>query len=317
MVGYIVRRLTQMVIVLFLITMLLFIMMKIAPGDPARLLAGLKATPETVAALQHKLGLDRPWPVQYGCFISGLFSGKLRSMAFGLPIYKILLERLPASVELGAFSLLLALLIAIPAGIVSAVWKDSVWDYSVTTFSLAGISIPVFWLALMLMIVFSVYLRWLPVSGRGATVGLWSFLTIDGLRHMVIPVVALAAVQTAMNARLTRSSMLEVLGEEYITTARSKGLAERVVVISHAFRNALLPVITNIGLQAGTLVAGAVLTETTTAWPGIGRLMYEAVTRRDETLVFGLTLFIAIFYLLTCLVVDILYAYIDPRITYD
>ncbi|NIA03439.1 MAG: ABC transporter permease subunit [Nitrospirae bacterium] len=317
MAGYIVRRLIQLVLVLFFITMLLFVMMKIAPGDPARLLAGVKATPEIVAALQHNLGLDQPWPVQYVRFVSGIFNGKLRSMAFGVPIYEILLKRLPASVELGTFSLLLAIMIALPAGIVSAVWRDSVLDYSVTALSLGGISIPVFWLALMLMILFSVTLHWLPVSGRGATIGAWSFLTIDGIRHMIIPVISLAAVQTAMNARLTRSSMLEVLGEDYITTARAKGLRERTIIISHAFRNALLPVVTNLGLQAGTLVAGAVLTETTTAWPGIGRLMYEAITRRDETLVFGLTLFIAIFYLFATLAVDIMYAYIDPRITYD
>ncbi|RLI47347.1 MAG: ABC transporter permease, partial [Candidatus Thorarchaeota archaeon] len=178
MAGYIVRRLIQLVFVLFFITVLLFVMMKLAPGDPARLLAGVKATPETVAALQHNLGLDRPWPVQYAKFISGIFNGKLRSMAFGVPIYQILVKRLPASVELGTFSLLLAIIIALPAGIVSAVWRDSVLDYSVTTLSLGGISIPVFWLALMLMILFSVNLRWLPVSGRGALVGVWSFLTL-------------------------------------------------------------------------------------------------------------------------------------------
>ena len=311
------QRIIQMIVVLFLITVLLFLLMKLAPGDPAQLLAGVKATPEIVASLRHNLGLDRSWPVQYFSFISGLLSGKLRSLTFGVPVGQVILQRLPASIELGVASLLLAVLISIPAGIISAVWRNSILDYAVTTVALAGISIPVFWFALMLMMLLSVYLGWLPVSGRGATLGGWSFLTWDGIRHMIIPALALASVQMAMNARLTRSSMLEVLREDYITTARSKGLAERVVIISHAFRNALLPVITNIGLQAGTLVAGAVLTETTTAWPGVGRLMYEAIARRDETLVFGLTLFIAIAYLLSYLLVDVLYAYIDPRITYE
>jgi len=306
-----------MIFVLLLVTVLLFIMMKIAPGDPARLLAGVKASPEVIESLQHKLGLDRSWPEQYWSFITGILTGRLKSMAFSAPVTTIILQRLPASIELGLLSIAISIFIAIPSGIISAIYRDTPLDYSVTTFALAGISIPVFWLALMLMILLSVQLKLLPVAGRGATIAGWSFLTLDGFLHMIIPAVSLAAVFTAMNTRLTRSSMLEVLQEDYVTTARAKGLPERVVILVHTFRNAVLPVVTNIGIQMGTLVAGAVLTETTTAWPGVGRLLYQAISRRDQTLGFGLTLFVAVFYLLSYLVVDILYAYIDPRITYD
>jgi peptide/nickel transport system permease protein len=267
----------------------MFVLLKTMPGDPARVMAGLGARPETIEAIRVKLGLDRA----------------------------VIVERLPATVELGAAGMILALLISIPAGLLSAIYRNSPLDYGVTTAALIGISIPVFWFALMLMLVFGVILHVLPVSGRGAALWGWSFLTVDGLRHLIIPAVALSSVQMAFNARLTRASMLEVMRQEYIDTARAKGLRERVVLIKHAFRNALAPVVTNIGLQIGALFAGAVLTETTTAWPGIGRLMFEAILRRDQAVVFGLALFMATFYMFSYLIVDLMYAYIDPRITYD
>jgi peptide/nickel transport system permease protein len=287
------------------------------PGDPARVMAGLGARPETIEAIRVKLGLDRPLPVQYWRMVSGLFNGQLQAMTYHKPVWTVIIERLPATVELGATGMILALLISIPAGLFSAVYRNSPLDYGVTTAALIGISIPVFWFALMLMLIFGVILQVLPVSGRGATLWGWSFLTIDGLRHLIIPAVALSSVQMAFNARLTRASMLEVMRQEYINTARAKGLRERVVLVKHAFRNALAPVVTNIGLQIGALFAGAVLTETTTAWPGIGRLMFEAILRRDQAVVFGLALFMATFYMFSYLIVDLLYAYIDPRITYD
>ena len=317
MSGYVVRRFAQLVFVLFGLTVLLFVMLKTMPGDPAKVMAGIGARLETIQAIRVKLGLDRPWPIQYWKMVSGLFNGQLQAMTYHQSVWAVILERLPATVELGTFAMIIALLVSIPSGLLSAIYRNSLLDYGVTTVALIGISIPVFWLALMLMLVFGVILHILPVSGRGATLGVWSFLTIDGLRHMVIPAVALSSVQMAMNARLTRASMLEVLQQEYINTARAKGLAERVVLVKHAFRNALAPVITNIGLQIGALFAGAVLTETTTAWPGIGRLMYESIMRRDQAVVFGLALFMAAAYMVSYLVVDIMYAYIDPRITYD
>lgn len=317
MFSYAVRRLGQLIFVLFGLTVLMFVLLKTMPGDPARVMAGLGARIETIEAIRVKLGLDRPLPVQYWRMVSGLFNGELQAMTYHKPVWTVIIERLPATVELGAAGIILALLISIPAGLLSAIYRNSPLDYGVTTAALIGISIPVFWFALMLMLVFGVILHVLPVSGRGVSLWGWSFLTVDGLRHLIIPAVALSSVQMAFNARLTRASMLEVMRQEYIDTARAKGLRERVVLVKHAFRNALAPVVTNIGLQVGALFAGAVLTETTTAWPGIGRLMYEAILRRDQAVVFGLALFMAAFYMLSYLVVDLMYAYIDPRITYD
>jgi len=317
MFSYAVRRLGQLIFVLFGLTVLMFVLLKTMPGDPARVMAGLGARPETIEAIRVKLGFDKPLPVQYWRLISGLFNGQLQAMTYHKPVWTVIIERLPATVELGAAGMILALLISIPAGLLSAIYRNSPLDYGVTTVALIGISIPVFWFALMLMLVFGVILHVLPVSGRGASLWGWSFLTMDGLRHLIIPAVALSSVQMAFNARLTRASMLEVMRQEYIDTARAKGLRERVVLVKHAFRNALAPVVTNIGLQIGALFAGAVLTETTTAWPGIGRLMFEAILRRDQAVVFGLALFMAAFYMFSYLIVDLMYAYIDPRITYD
>jgi len=298
-----------MAVVLFGLTLLLFVLLKTMPGDPARIMAGLGATPESIEVLRHRLGLYDPLYVQYWRLISGLVNGQLQAMTYHKPVWTVIVERLPATVELGVAAVILALFVSIPAGLLSAIYRNSPL--------LMGISIPVFWFALMLMLVFGVILHILPVSGRGATLFGWSFLTVDGLRHLIIPSVALSSVLMALNARLTRASMLEVMRQEYINTARAKGLRERVVLIKHAFRNALPPVVTNIGLQVGTIFAGAVLTETTTAWPGIGRLIYDSILRRDQSVVFGLALFMGACYMISYLIVDLLYAYIDPRITYD
>lgn len=317
MVAYTTRRILQMFIVLVGLSILVFTMLKLMPGDPAVIMAGLGATPETIQSIREKLGLDRPIPEQYWRLISGLFNGQIKAITYHTSVWGIIFERLPATVELGVFALIIALLVSIPAGLLSAIYKDTVLDYGVTTVALIGVSVPVFWTALILMLILGVVLRVLPVSGRGATVGPWSFLTLDGLRHLVIPSVALSSVLMAMNARLTRASMLEVLRQEYIKTARAKGLRETAVIIKHAFRNALAPVLTNVGLQISTIFAGAVLTETTTAWPGMGRLMVEAINRRDEAVVLGLTLFLAAVAQVSYLIVDLMYAWVDPRITYD
>jgi peptide/nickel transport system permease protein len=316
-VGYIIRRVLQTVLVLFGVSVLIFAMLKLMPGDPAVVMAGLGATPKTIEALRDKLGLDRPLYEQYWRLISGLFNGQLQAVTYHTGVWDVILERLPATLELGVFAMLIAVLVSIPAGLLSAIYRNSPLDYGVTTVALLGISTPVFWSALILMLVLGVTLRWLPISGRGITVGAWSFWTWSGFRHMIIPGLALASVQMAMNARLTRASMLEVLREEYVKTARSKGLRESRVIFRHAFRNALLPVVTNIGYQIGTLLAGAVLTETATAWPGIGRLMYEAINRRDEAVILGLALFLAAIAQVSYLVVDLVYAWLDPRIVYD
>ncbi|UCF10970.1 MAG: ABC transporter permease [Candidatus Bipolaricaulota bacterium] len=308
-----------MILVLFGLTLLIFTLLKTMPGDPARAFAGIGATQATIEGIREQMGLNEPLPVQYWRLFSGLFTGEVQAMTFRRPgpVWEIIWERLPATVELGFFGLLIAILVSVPAGLLSAIYRNTPLDYGVTTAALMGISIPVFWFALMLMIVFGVYLQWLPVSGRGDSLWGWSFLTLDGIRHLIIPSVALASVQMALNARLTRASMLEVMRQDYVTTARSKGLREYVVLIKHAFRNAMAPVVTNVGLQIGTVFAGAVLTETTTAWPGLGRLMVDAILRRDQAVVFALTLFLGMIFMVSYLVVDLFYAYIDPRITYD
>jgi len=317
MAAYTLRRLGQLLVVLFGVTVLLFGVLKTMPGDPARVMAGLGATPETIEAIRHKLGLDQPLPIQYLRLIGGLVSGSLQAATYNKSVWAVIVERLPATLELGVLALIAAQLIAIPAGILAALKRNSFLDYLVTAIAVAGVSIPVFWLAIMLIIIFGIKLRILPVSGRGSTLWGWSFLTVDGWRHLVIPVLALASQQMAMNARLIRGSMLEVLRQEYVRTARAKGLSEIVVIVKHAFRNSLAPLITNIGMQVGAIFAGAVVTETVTAWPGVGRLMMQSILRRDEAVVFGLALLIASVYMVLNLVVDLAYAFVDPRVTYE
>jgi len=315
--GYIIRRCLQSLLVLVAVTVLIFGILKLAPGNAAQVMAGLSATPEDLAAIEHRMGLDRPVHVQYWKFITGLFSGTLKPATFPDSMIGLVGRKLLASVELGFVAIVAAVLLSIPAGIIAAVYRNTVWDYGISVLSLAGISIPVFWIALMLMVVFGGWLKWLPISGRGDLRFGLSILTADGWRHILIPAMSLTLIQMAMNARLTRSCLLEVLQLDYIKTARSKGLREIVVILKHAFRNALLPVVTNVGLTAGMVFAGAILTETVTAWPGIGRLVYQAIVQRDEPLLFGLTVIIALFYQVTYLGVDLLYGYLNPTIVYD
>jgi peptide/nickel transport system permease protein len=315
--GYLLRRLLQLAVVLFGITILLFAVLKLMPGDPARVMAGLGATPEVIESIRVKLGLDKPLATQYWRLIGGIFNGNLRAVTYNRSVWAVIFERLPATLELGVFALGLAVLISIPSGVLAGVYRNTLIDYGVTTLSIAGVSIPVFWFAMMLIRILAVKLHVLPVSGRGDTVAAWSFLTVDGLKHLVIPVIALAAQQMAMNARLMRASMLEIIRQEYIKTAQAKGLRKWIVIVRHAFPNAVAPVITNIGLQVGALFGGVVVTETVTAWPGIGRLMMQSILRRDQSVVFGLALFVAAVYMFSNLIVDMVYAYINPRVTYD
>jgi len=317
MASYLIRRLFQSLFVLLALSLIIFFILKAAPGNIAQIMAGIGAKPEDIANLEERLGLHSPWPVQYWRFLSGFFTGDLRSAAFNEPLLDVMSRRLLASFELGLVAIVLSILFSVPAGILAAIRHNTLVDYGVTLFALAGISVPVFWIALLLMLVFGSWLRWLPISGRGMDVGGLSILTLDGWRHLVIPASSLAFIQMAMNTRLTRSCLLEVLQQDYITTAWSKGLRERTVILRHALRNAMIPVVTNIGLMAQMLFAGAILTETVTAWPGVGRLVYQAIIMRDEPLLFGLTLIIALFFQVTYLVVDLLYAYLNPVIVYD
>jgi ABC-type dipeptide/oligopeptide/nickel transport system permease component len=306
MFRYILKRLLSTIPVLVGISLIVFFLLRALPGDPAQVIAGEMATKEAVESIRSQLGLDRSLHIQYGIFISNLVRLNLgRSARTGQPVISEIWSRLPNTILLAVVSTAIACLLGIPAGIISAVKHYTLSDYVVMVLALFGISMPVFWLGLMFIIIFSVTLRLLPAGGIGT------------FYHLILPSFTLAFFSTAFIARMTRSSMMEVMGQEYITTARSKGLLERVVVIKHALRNAFIPIITVIGLQFGSLLGGAVLTETVFAWPGIGRLIVDSILARDYPMVQGIVLIFAFLYILVNLLVDILYAFIDPRIHYD
>jgi peptide/nickel transport system permease protein len=295
---------------------------------------GERATPERVAEIRTQLGLDQPLYTQYFIYVGKILQGDLgASILRGDPVLSDLIRRFPATVELALSAITLAILVGIPAGIISAVWRNSAFDGLSRIFALTGVSMPIFWLGLMLAWVFGVMLGWLPTGFRlGTSITLEtvthfnlldSLLTGNGeafvasLRHLVLPAVALSTIPMAVITRMTRASLLEVLSQDYIRTAESKGLPQRAVVLRHAMRNALLPVLTVTGLQIGRLLAGAILTETIFSWPGIGLWIYEGIQARDYPIVQGATLFIATIFVMVNLITDCLYAAVDPRIKYD
>ena len=306
MLQYLIKRLLSTIPVLIGISLLLFFMLRMLPGDPAQVLAGQMASQEDIELIRHQLGLDRPIHVQYAFFLGRLARFDLgRSARTQNPVTEEIWARLPNTMLLAVVAITLACLFGIPAGIISAVRPYTWLDYVVTSTAIFGISMPVFWLGLMLVVVFSIILQWLPAGGTGT----W--------RHVILPSFTLAAFVVAFIARMTRSSMIEVLSQDYTTTARSKGLKEQVVIIKHALKNALIPIITVIGLQFGMLLGGAVLTETVFAWPGVGRLIVDSILARDYPVIQGAILVFGLLYILVNLVVDLLYAYVDPRIRYD
>ncbi len=306
MLQYVIKRLLSTIPVLIGISLLLFFMLRMLPGDPAQVLAGQMASQEDIELIRHQLGLDRPIHVQYAFFLGRLARFDLgRSARTQNPVTEEIWARLPNTMLLAVVAITLACLFGIPAGIISAVRPYTWIDYVVTSTAIFGISMPVFWLGLMLVVVFAVWLQWLPAGGTGT----W--------RHVILPSFTLAAFVVAFIARMTRSSMIEVLSQDYTTTARSKGLKEQVVVIKHALKNALIPIITVVGLQFGMLLGGAVLTETVFAWPGVGRLIVDSILARDYPVIQGAILVFGLLYILVNLVVDLLYAYVDPRIRYD
>jgi len=306
MLQYVIKRLLSTIPVLIGISLLLFFMLRMLPGDPAQVLAGQMASQEDIELIRHQLGLDRPIHVQYAFFLGRLARFDLgRSARTQNPVTEEIWARLPNTMLLAVVAITLACLFGMPAGIISAVWPYTWIDYVVTSTAIFGISMPVFWLGLMLVVVFSIILQWLPAGGTGT----W--------RHIILPSFTLAAFVVAFIARMTRSSMIEVLSQDYTTTARSKGLKEQVVVIKHALKNALIPIITVIGLQFGMLLGGAVLTETVFAWPGVGRLIVDSILARDYPMIQGAILVFGLLYILVNLMVDLLYAYVDPRIRYD
>ena len=331
---YAIRRSLTVVPVLLGVSVLVFSFVHMIPGDPALTMLGERATPEKVAEVRARLGLDRPIWQQYVLYFGNVLHGDLGvSVVRGDPVTTDLLRRFPATLELALAAIVLAVAIGIPIGIGSAVWRNSLLDSLARLGALTGVSMPIFWLGLMLAWFFGVQLRVLPTGFRldsGTTFvpwtnfvmldatlqGDWSALA-DALRHLVLPALALATIPLAIIARMTRASMLDVLSREYIRTAEAKGLSRQAVILRHALRNALLPVLTVIGLQVGHLLAGAILTETIFSWPGIGLWVYESIESRDYAIVQGASLFIAAIVVVVNLVTDLLYAAVDPRIKYE
>ena len=306
MTRYIVRRLLLAIPVLIGVSIVVFWMIRAIPGDPARVLAGEGAPLEVVERIREQYGLNEPPHVQYMVFLKHLLQGDLgRSIRSRRPVTEEVAARLGPTLELAAGSMVVAIVIGVSTGILSAVRPNSWIDAASTFIALVGISMPVFWLGLMLMYFFSYELGWFPTAGRGT----W--------RHLVLPSLTLGLSTAAIIARMTRSSMLEVLRQDYVRTARAKGLHEWAVVLKHAFRNALIPIVTVTGLQMGSLLGGAVMTESVFAWPGIGRLMVDSIIARDYPVVQGAVLVVAVGFILINLLVDVLYAYINPTIRYD
>lgn len=314
--------------------MIIFLLMRAIPGDPARLMLGERATSEQVAALREQMGLDDPLYTQFFRFMGEVLSGNLgTSIQTRKPVVEELMSRYPATVELALFAMLIAATVGVLVGVISAVWRNSILDYGIMAGALVGVSMPIFWLGLILMMLFSVRLHWFPAGGRLEARMIWEGATqfvvlesllrgewkvfISAVRHLVLPGLALATIPLSIIARITRSSMLEVLGLDYIRTARAKGLSWGRVNFRHALKNAMLPVVTIIGLQVGLLLGGAVLTETIFSWPGLGRFIVNAIGSRDYPVVQGGIALITLAMILVNLVVDLLYTLIDPRIRYQ
>ncbi|HEV2356286.1 MAG TPA: ABC transporter permease [bacterium] len=331
---YVVRRASLTAFVLFGVSVVTFVLSHVVPADPVVTYLGDHAPPELVTKVRHEIGLDRPLPVQYAIYIGALVHGDLGiSIMDNRPVSRDLAQYLPATVELATAAMLVAILIGVPAGIVSALYKDAWPDHAARIFALGGTSLPVFYLALLLLGVLYVKLGVLPGPGQldvytsppahiTGMVVVDALLTADwdalrdGLRHLVLPALVLGYYQTGLITRMTRGSLLEVLRQDYVRTARAKGVSERRVVLRHALRNALLPTVTVVGLAFGGLLSGAVLTETIFSWPGIGRYATNSVTNVDIPAVLGVTLVIAIIYSVANLAVDLFYAYLDPQIRY-
>ncbi|MBP2646152.1 MAG: ABC-type transporter, integral rane subunit [Firmicutes bacterium] len=334
MANYIIRRLLLLIPILLGVSLATFVVMHAFTTDPTEIILGQHATAEKVAALRIELGLNKPIYVQYWDYLSSALQGDLgRSVITKTSITAELVKRFPATVELSLVAMIIASVVGIVAGVISAVKQNSVWDYGTMVAALLGVSMPIFWLGLMMIILFSVILGWFPASGRIGiglepehitglyvldalmTGNLSSFW--DAFKHLVLPGIALGAYSAAIIARMTRATMLETIRQDYIRTARAKGLKERVVIVKHALRNALIPIVTVIGLQLGQLMAGAVLTETVFSWPGIGSYVVDGIMASDYPRVQGTVLLIGTIYVLANLAVDIMYSYLDPRIQHS
>ena len=316
MITYLIRRLLWLVPVLVGVTFLVFLTMYLAPGDPVKIMLGPRANEETIERVRAELGLDRPLPVQYFSWISRIMTGDWgRSIQLRRRVFPLVTSRFESTALLGFSALLLASLGGIGAGIAAVFKRQTGWDRLFTFFAIVGFSIPVFWLGLILQLVFGVRLGWLPTSGMVSSVGGGG--AGDMLYHLILPVLALSAEPMALIARMTRSSMLEVVQEDYIKAARSKGLTETMVLLKHALRNAFVPILTVIGMQLGFVFAGSVFVEAIFSWPGIGNLIVNGILARDFPIVQGSILLIASSYVLINLIVDMSYAYVNPSLRYD
>ncbi len=334
MARYVGRRLLLAVPILIGISLIVFLMLHSAGGDPAELKLGMRADPESIAALRHEMGIDRPLVVQYFDFLSRALVGDLgRSYRSNAPVADEVFARFPATVELALAAMFIGTAVGLTAGTIAGIKRNSWFDYSSTFIALLGVSIPTFWLGLAMIIVFGLWLEWLPISGRvnprlGVDPSI-NFLVLnslfhgdwvvfkDAVRHLILPALTLAGWPAAIVARMTRAAIIETMGNDYIRTARAKGLRERGVVFGHAYRNAMIPVLTVVGLEFGGMLGGAVVTETVFAWPGVGKLTVDAISGRDYQVTQGVVLLFGVVFIVINLVVDLLYAVVDPRIRYQ
>ena len=314
MAAYLLKRTFVLIFTLLLVSIAIFAVLMVIPGDPAQIILGIHATPESLRNLRHQMGLDRPVIIQYLHYMKNLVLGDLgRSITYDVSITSLIISRLQVTIPLAILSLIFAVSISIPMGIYSSLHRNRPGDYGVMVFSQVGLAVPAFWAGILLILLFAVTLRWLPAGGFHA----WQTDPIKALRSLLLPAFSLGFVRAAVLTRMTRSSMLEVLGEDYIRTARSKGLSKRVVVYKHAFRNAIIPVVTIVGLQAGDLLAGAIIIENVFHLPGVGRLVFEAIGQRDLPVIQGVILLIAVIIVVINFVIDVVYRYLDPRIRYE
>ena len=314
MLKMILKRILQLIPVLLITMSITFVITRVLPGNPAVSILGPQASSEDIEKMEEEMGLNDPMPVQYVKYMAGVLTGDLgTSYRYNRPVAELILEKLPNTIQLAVTSLVLALLIGVPLGILSAVKQYSIFDYVAMITALVGVSMPAFWLGLMLVLVFSVNLGWFPTMGMGSLAnGLGDFIS-----HLCLPSLCLSFGSMANFARISRSSMLEVVDQDYMKAVRAKGIRETVVILKHGLKNALPPIVTVLGMRISALMTGAIMIETIFAWPGIGRLIVDAINNNDFEMIQGTVLFMAILYVTVNLVVDIVYLYINPKVSYE
>jgi peptide/nickel transport system permease protein len=314
MAAYLLKRIVILLLTLILVSIVIFLVLMVIPGDPAQIILGVHATPETLEKLRHQLGLDRPVAIRYLSYMKNLAMGDMgQSIHYDISIRSLILSRLQVTFPLALLSMVFAIFLSIPMGTYSSLHRNRMGDYGLMIFSQLGLAVPSFWAGILLILLFAVTLHWLPAGGFQP----WLVNPVRALQSLILPALSLGLVRAAVLTRMTRSSMLEVLGEDYIRTARSKGLSQRIVVYKHAFRNAIIPVVTIIGLQVSDLLAGAIIVENVFHLPGVGRLVFEAIGQRDLLVIQGVVLLITMTIIFVNFVIDIAYRYLDPRIRYE